>query len=68
MAKADTVKSLLAGMVHLRNCTIRPAESCKDCMQGMVIQCAALSESVEIADIMRIELQKVQARMAGQPQ
>lgn len=67
MAKADTVKSLLAGMLHLRNCTIRPAETCKECMQGMVIQCAALSESVEIADLVRLEIQKAQSRGQGQP-
>jgi hypothetical protein len=36
-------------------------------MQGMVIQCAALSESVEIADLVRLEIQKAQSRGQGQP-
>lgn len=58
MAKADTVRSLMVGVLHLRNCTIRPAESCKECMQGIAAQCAAMSESVEIADALRLLLQK----------
>lgn len=58
MAKADTVKSLMVGMIHLRNCTIRPADSCRECLQAIAIQSAALSESVEIADALRLLLQK----------
>lgn len=62
MAKADTVKSLMVGMLHLRNCTIRPAESCKECLQAVAVQSAALSESVEIADALRLLLKNAPAQ------
>lgn len=58
MAKADTVRSMIIGMIHLRNCTIRPCENCKECVQAMTIQCAALSESVEVADAIRLLLKQ----------
>jgi hypothetical protein len=60
MAKADTVKTLMAAMLHMRNCTIRPTETCKECMQGIMVQSAALAESVDIADAMRLAIQKAQ--------
>lgn len=53
MAKADNVKILVAAEMHLRDCTIRPTATCKECLQSLVRIATAQSEAMEVAEAFR---------------
>lgn len=63
MANFAVVKPLVESMLHLKDCDAKPSAECKECVAAATRLSGALSESMEVAGILRRWQQDVQNAM-----
>ena len=53
MANFAIAKPLIDGAIHMRDCEIRPTGTCKQCLEAITRWAGAMSETIEVAGILR---------------
>ena len=67
MAAKEKIQAVTLAILHLRDCTIRPTQSCKECMQMSVRLATVLTEGMEAAEALKLLLRTspMAAKMAA---
>lgn len=53
MAAKEKIKAVTLAIFHLRDCTIRPTESCSECVQMSVRLATVMTEGMEAAEALK---------------
>lgn len=70
MAAKEKIQAVTLAIWHLRDCTVRPTESCKECVQMSVRLATVLTEGMEAAEALKMLLRTspmAAAKMAAAP-